>query len=228
MTQTQPMTLKMGLEIIGGLSNPSKMPWFSWSTPAHECITGRKLHLQPGTVCSKCYALKGFYMWPAAKAALARRFLALKDPAFVDAFIVVLTEKYKNTKSTYKLGRKTVKENRFRWHDSGDLASLHHLFFINEIAKQTPFLDHWLPTREIAILKAFRESGVEQAPNLQIKYSNALIGAKANNPPAGCSQTTVGRDTDKSLHQCPAPKQDGQCKNCRACWDGKDVNYHQH
>ena len=225
---TQKLTLKQALEIIGGLSSPSKMPWYSWSTPAQECITGRKLHKQVGTVCSKCYALKGFYMFPNAKNALAKRFLALKDPRFEEAFILVLTEKYARSKATYKIGRKIVKENRFRWHDSGDLASVQHLTMINNIALATPFLDHWLPTRELAILKEFRALSVAQAPNLQIKYSNALIGAKSNNPPCGCSQTTVGRDDDKDLHQCPAPRQDGECKNCRACWDGKNVNYHQH
>jgi len=39
---TTPLTCKTALELIGGLSHPSKMPWWDWSTPASACITGGK------------------------------------------------------------------------------------------------------------------------------------------------------------------------------------------
>lgn len=40
--------------------------------------------------------------------------------------------------------------------------------------------------------------------------------------------STVGRDDDPELWQCPAPKQENQCKACDACWTSANVNYHQH
>ena len=46
---------------IGGLSNTSKMPAYSWGISAKDCKTGSKLALIPGTICNKCYADKGFY-----------------------------------------------------------------------------------------------------------------------------------------------------------------------
>ena len=49
------------LQAVGGLGKPSKMPWWSWSISATECITGSKLAEVEGTVCSGCYALKGNY-----------------------------------------------------------------------------------------------------------------------------------------------------------------------
>ena len=46
---------------IGTLSNPSKMPAFAWGISAKKCITGAKLAKVKGTICNKCYALKGHY-----------------------------------------------------------------------------------------------------------------------------------------------------------------------
>ena len=55
------MKLKEALEIVGGLSNPSKMPCHSYGISAHLCITGAKLVNIEGSVCGDCYALKGMY-----------------------------------------------------------------------------------------------------------------------------------------------------------------------
>ena len=44
---------------IGTLSNPSKMPSYAWGISAKKCLTGSKLAKIPGTICNKCYALKG-------------------------------------------------------------------------------------------------------------------------------------------------------------------------
>lgn len=224
-----PLTLSKSLEIIGGLSNPSKMPWYSWSTPAQECITGQKLHKEAGTVCSKCYALKGFYMFANAKKALALRFRALQDVRFEDAFVFALTEKYQRTKATYLYKGSRIRENRFRWHDSGDIHSAAHLQTICNIASRTPFLDHWLPTREIAIVKEFVRGGGKFPSNLTVRYSNPLIGAKLRNVPHGMTQSSVGRDNDAEIYQCPAARKQGnKCLDCRACWDTGAVNYPLH
>ena len=43
-------------EIIGGLSSPSKMPWYGWSISAYRCKTGGKLREVENSTCSHCYA----------------------------------------------------------------------------------------------------------------------------------------------------------------------------
>ena len=221
------MDYKKAWTLIGGLSNPSKMPWYSWSTPAHRCITGSKLRLVKGSTCGDCYALKGFYPFPVVQKALERRFTAISDPLFEDAFVLVLTKLYERGKKTYTYKGKKTKENRFRWHDSGDLASFEHLTKINNIAMRTPFLRHWLPTREAGILRQWTGPF---ADNLNVRFSAPMVGALLNATVLDVSQSTVGRDKDKNLHQCVAPKQGNQCKNCSACWTPsiRTVNYKLH
>lgn len=219
-----PLTYASALELIGGLSEPGKMPWWGWSTPADACITGSKLRKAPNSVCSECYALKGRYHFPRTKNALKRRLAAITHPDFVDAFVLVLTKKYERTKATYVRDGLVVKENRFRWHDSGDLSSLDHLKKINEIALRTPFLDHWLSTREFSIVRQFKGPF---APNLVVRMSFPFVGGKSTN--STLPQSTVGRDNDPDLHQCPALRfQGNKCLDCRACWSRADVNYPLH
>ena len=55
-------TIKQALDIVGGLSAPSKMPCSSYSISATRCVTGSKLAKIEGTVCHNCYALKGNYI----------------------------------------------------------------------------------------------------------------------------------------------------------------------
>ena len=56
------MNTKEALQIVGGLSKPSKMPGWAYGLPAKECKTGSKLVKVPGSVCYNCYALKGCYV----------------------------------------------------------------------------------------------------------------------------------------------------------------------
>ena len=48
-------------KIVGGLSNPSKMPGKGYNLPAKKCLIGPKLRPIPGTTCHHCYAHKGRY-----------------------------------------------------------------------------------------------------------------------------------------------------------------------
>ena len=58
---------------VGGLSAPSKMPSYAWSISAKRCNIGSKLAKVEGSVCHKCYALKGRYMFPMVQNAHLRR-----------------------------------------------------------------------------------------------------------------------------------------------------------
>ena len=114
---------------IGTLSNPSKMPSYAWGIPIEYCVTGSKLAEIEGTICNKCYAGKGCYVFPVVKAMYEKRYQAIELPEWVDYMAELLTQKYKNLD----------KSRRYhRWFDSGDVQSLGHLMKIFEVCELTP------------------------------------------------------------------------------------------
>ena len=192
------MLKKEAKKITGGLSAPSKMPGPAFNLPAQACITGAKLVKVPGSVCHGCYALKGRYRFPNVKEALQRRLAALMDPRWVDAMVVLID-----------------KEPFFRWHDSGDLQSVQHLKNIFEVCNRTPGTQHWLPTREVKFLPL----NFDAIPkNLIIRLSGHKIDKDAASFwPWTSTVVTAGRT-------CPAPDQNNECKDCRACWSSDTAN----
>ena len=96
---------------IGTLSNPSKMPSYAWGISAKHCNTGSKLAKIKGTICNKCYALKGHYAFKNVFNAHEIRRKAIELPEWVDYMAELLTLKYKN-----------LDKSRLyhRWFDSGD------------------------------------------------------------------------------------------------------------
>ena len=72
-------TKKAALSMVGSLSDTSKMPGKSWGINAARCITGKKLAAIAGSICSMCYAEKGFYtLYPAVKRAQDTRLEAVQ------------------------------------------------------------------------------------------------------------------------------------------------------
>lgn len=234
------MTIKIAVENVGGLSNPSKMPGLGISTPAARCNVGSKLRNVPGSVCSTCYACDGMYRFDNVEKALENRFTKIYTPEWVDSMVFLIENK------------KAIKETGvFRWHDSGDLHSYKHLLNIVEIAKRTPNVKHWLPTKEKALVKKFLREN-ECPENLVIRLSGAMIDGKA---PIGFTNTsTVVSDIDSAtcyafrtekvgkgefrmldLEEFKAlPRKHGRdlghCGDCRKCWskDVPNVAYHKH
>jgi hypothetical protein len=207
--------LATALEIVGGLSNPSKMPCHSWSTPAKYCKTGKKLVPVSGSVCSKCYAFRGFYPTPNVKAALERRFNSLSDPDWVEAMTVSISG---SEGSGY-----------FRWHDSGDIQSLEHLEMIVQVAKNLPSIKFWLPTREYGFVSTYLKKHKCFPDNLNVRLSAYMIDGQ---PPVALANrlglTTSGVST--TGFTCPSSNQGNKCLSCRACWDKNvnNVNYKKH
>jgi hypothetical protein len=197
------------LAAVGGLSKPSKMPGWSWSLSASECDTGGKLRQIKGSTCSKCYALRGNYRFDNVVDAQARRRAALERPDFVENFVIVLTKLYAS-------GR----EDRFRWFDAGDLPNVETLQKIVEIARQTPHIRHWLPTRELSIVRGLRDIPA----NLTIRLSAAMIGDTLT-PFEGMTWSGVNV---ADIPQCPAPQQGNKCGSCSMCWGKEPVSYHLH
>lgn len=219
------LSLSEAWDIIGGLSTPGKMPWFGWSIPATRCQTGMKLAQTPNSVCSICYAMKGFYVMPNVEAAMERRYQALSDPRFVGAFIRVLRLKYRNSRTYRADGNK---ENRFRWFDSGDLQSAEMLSKISLIAYGTPEIWHYLPTKEPRLVGKFIQNGGVIPSNLQVKISHPMLGQTFKRAPMGMDYTTAGRPNQSDTYDCPAYQQGGKCHECDACWKPGNINYEAH
>ena len=204
-------TIKEANKYIGGLSKPSKMPCPSLSIPAESCRIGAVLRKIKGSVCSDCYACKGNYVFPSVKNALKLRLESTKKPYWVDAIVFIINKK----------GLKY-----FRFFDSGDIQSVKMLDNICEIARRCPSCKIWLPTRETGILQAY----VKPIPaNLIIRISAKMIDGPAPERLARKLGFTVSTVSTGAFN-CLAPKQGGECRECRKCWDKETfkVSYKKH
>lgn len=202
---------------VGGLSTPSKMPWFGYNLPASKCITGSKLRQITGSVCSKCYAHKGRYVFAVTQAAMARRHdTVTTDLSGWAGRMAALLRK--------RAQRVSPHLRYFRWHDSGDLQSKGHLRAIIWIARNVPEVRFWLPTKE-APTCADMLTEIRATTNLTVRISMPMIGQLPGNEKL-CTSTVGCADE----LQCPADTMDGRCGECRICWARcvRNVNYPQH
>ena len=208
------MQLIEAVELVGGLSKPSKMPCQSYSIPAYRCQVGSQLAKVEKSVCFSCYAAKGFYRMPNVKNCLEKRYESLSHPNWVEAMTVAI--------------RETEKSGFFRWHDSGDLQSLSHLEKICQIAINLPHIQFWLPTREYHYVSLYKKQK-DFPSNLIIRLSAFMVNGQ---PPTLVAKrlgvlTSGVSNCDSS---CPAGEQGNKCLDCRACWqkDVENVNYKLH
>lgn len=217
--QTIKFYKKDAINIAGSCTKTKKMPSESYSLPAQECITGSKLVNVKGSVCEGCYALKGNYhrFKSNIEPAQYKRLESIKHPDWVKAMVKLI-------------GNKPY----FRWHDSGDLQSVDHLYKIAEVARQLDRTLFWLPTREYDIVKDFVKNHAIPH-NLIIRMSTMMIDQPAKLPRsltgfANILTSSVHSQKELDGFKCLAPKQEGQCRSCRACWDNKvtNVSYHVH
>lgn len=210
-------TIEDGETVVGSLSSPSKMPCHGYSIPAKFCQTGTKLHKVEKSVCSKCYALKGRYVFPHVISAMERRFYSIDNPLWSEAMAFLISKKEKS--------------GFFRWHDSGDIQSVKHLEKIVEVCKKTPKIKHWLPTREYGIVSDFLDKHKSFPKNLNVRLSGFMVNLP---PPSEIAKrlnvTTSSVTTNPKEVTCPSNKQGNKCLDCRNCWNHriKSIVYHAH
>jgi len=209
-------TRKAAAAVIGSLSNTSKMPGKSWGISAGLCNTGAKLAKIPGTVCSDCYAMKGFYPMPSVKLAHETRIEAWRSDrlAWCQAMVQLIT------------GQETM-----RWFDSGDLQSADMLRDILSIVARTPETKHWIATREVSIVRDVLSSGIPLPDNVVIRMS-ASFPDDLRIPGLELTGNGALVHSDRPIDgfECRAPSQGGKCGDCRACWSRsvKLVSYRSH
>jgi hypothetical protein len=197
-----------------GLSKNSKMPAYTFAIPARlTCPRGDKLAQVKGTVCSGCYATKGHDAMKPAIQAKQRRWnvadLAANNwsirQLWIEAFVIALNG-----------------EAFFRWHSAGDLYSDEYRDLVSEAIYNTPATSHWIPTREARMAK-----GLTKHSNAVVRVSDDIVDQKTNKWQGNTSGVHVmgGRGTE-----CGAYLNEGQCGDCRACWnpDVKHVSYKLH
>jgi hypothetical protein len=206
--------------LTGGCTQTSKMPCESYSLPTEACITGAKLAKVAGSICSQCYANKGFYKVyeKTIKPAQHKRLESIQHEGWVPAMVKLIG-----------------KSKFFRWHDSGDIQSVEHLLKLVQIAELMPQTSFWLPTREYGIVKDFVNRYGRIPANLTIRLSAMFVDQPVKIPASLAHELSI---VSANVHAkaepvgmvCNAPAQGGECRECRACWDSsiKAVSYHVH
>ena len=134
---------------------------------AKHCNVGSKLAKIKGTICNKCYALKGHYAFKNVFNAHEIRRKAIEMPEWVDYMARLLTLKYKN-----------LDKSRLyhRWFDSGDIQSYSHLMKIFEVCELTPHIRYWLATREYKLIDKIKEEDVPK--NLCLRVSAIKVDSQ--------------------------------------------------
>ena len=80
------------------------MPSFAWGIPIEYCVTGSKLAKVKGTICNKCYAGKGCYVFPVVKA-MYEKDTKLLNYQMGRLYGRTITQKYKNLDKSRRLSQ---------------------------------------------------------------------------------------------------------------------------
>lgn len=201
--------LLVAWEAVGGLGQPSKMPCYSYSIPANKCLVGSKLRNVEGSVCHKCYAFKGFYVFTNPKNALEKRYLSLNDPQWVSNMTLLIGT--------------LESSGYFRFHDSGDIQSIEHFDNICQIARNLPNIKFWLPTREYGFISKYVDSKKTIPKNLTVRLSAYMVDGPLPRALAKKLNVVSSGVSTSDNFTCPASEQNNMCLTCRKCWDKKVV-----
>ena len=219
-------TMAMAQAIAGTLGFPSKMPGTSYGIPAQACGVGGKLREIKGSTCENCYAYeRGNYGFKSTQLSQQTRLDSLQREQWIEAMVFML--RHHHGLDGGKVHFKMKDALWHRWHDSGDLQSLDHLNAIIAVCEGTPEIQHWLPTREVGILRAWEKANGRAidaaAPNLCVRVSATMVDGAASSHFANTSRVR-GKASEAGADDCPARHQGNECGACRKCWDRGNPN----
>lgn len=202
------------------LTCTSKMPGPSFSLPA-----GKACPNSHGSICGNCYAKKGCYAYPTVDNAQTVRYAwvreCMKSETGRAEFVQTMVMAIELSGTKY-----------FRGHDSGDFFNVAYVEAWVEVAKALPKVKFWFPTREYQAkgtakslfpvlnprMDAIRR--LASLGNVTVRPSALEIGDSAPVVEGLHAGSAVG---NSDAFQCPAYRQNGECKSCRTCWNSKDV-----
>jgi len=98
------------------------------------------------------------------------------------------------------------------------VQTLEHLLNIATVARNMPKTRHWLPTREVELVREALRVLTAFPENLVVRMSAHLLDAP---PPTGFKNTSTVTASKqlRGSYVCPAPDQENECRDCPACWD---------
>ena len=194
----------------------TKMPGTTYAVDAFACITGSKLAKVKGSICSSCYSIRLQKIRPSVDKGYKKnlfKWQVSNTSNWIDAMVFQI--------------KRYGSDGYHRWFDSGDLQSLEMLEAIAEVARQTPGIKHWLPTKEYGIYAKYLKTNIEPS-NLVVRVSATMIDG---NPSKVFKNTSTVHKNNKPIgFECMARTRGNSCGPCRACWDRriKNVSYPKH
>ena len=178
----------------------------SWSLQALDTCPGSIE--SPGVLvdaCKGCYATTGNYVFANVKAPREYNRTDWMRLDWCDNMVQEL-----------------LKDEYFRWLDSGDLFSVALAEKVLEVMIRTPWVDHWLPTRMYKFPK-FRQvlDAMRALPNVSVRFSADSVTGEYI---PGLHGSVIGASADTyqaapGVSLCRAYEHEGRCNGCRACWD---------
>ena len=178
----------------------------SWSLEALDTCPGSIA--SPGVLvdaCQGCYATTGNYRFANVKAPRAHNKLDWQRLAWSDDMVAEL----KN-------------DRFFRWFDSGDMYTLALAEKMLDVMRRTPWVKHWLPTRMHKFPK-FRIvlSEMQALKNVSVRFSSDSVTGDYTKGLHGSVIIPTPADAKRGMKLCGAYDNNGQCGDCRACYDKK-------
>ena len=186
------------------LSKASKMPGKSWSLQAGDTCPGsiNPLTKEVIEVCADCYAKSGFYRMDNVKAPRLSNRKDWKRPEWADDMVQALDN-----------------ERWFRWFDSGDIYTAALAQKIHEVARRTPWCNHWIPSKSYNIPKIrYWLDRLRELPNVSVRFSSPSTHGEYSSEHGSVVVQNV-TDTIQNGKMCDAYTRGGKCGPCRACWD---------
>ena len=216
---TNVFTLKTAYEAGKISTKNSKMPGSSFAISAKRCNVGSRLVNVEGSTCSKCYALRLQKFRPSVDKGWETNYNKSVEMVDTDPsrWVNSLVFQINRTGETYH-----------RWFDSGDLPSVAYLRAIVQVVEATPNVKHWLPTREVKVVRDYVSKYGDFPANLVVRVSAPMIDQK---PLKGFTHTsTVDTSDDYEGWSCPSQSQGNSCGDCRQCWNPElfNVSYPLH
>ena len=196
----------------------TKMPGTTYAVDSFACHVGEMLSKKAGSICEQCNM---------------RRLQKIRP--LVDKGYKINLEKWQRSIGSiikwvdamvFQIKR-YCSDGHHRWFDGGDLQSYEMLMAIDSVARQTPQIKHWLPTKEYGIVSKYFKYNTEPE-NLTIRVSAPMIDGKPSKRFKYTS--TVHKINPPQGVECEARKRNNNCGPCRACWDKRirNISYPKH
>ena len=197
----------------------TKMPGSTFAQDAFQCGVGSKLREVPGSICSQCNMIRIQKMRPDVDKGYKlnqSKWENCNPKDWIDSMVFQINRMYLRTLQPYH-----------RWFDSGDLADYEQLISIDMVARLTPQIHHWLPTKEYSLVKEYFLRNIPPK-NLLIRVSAPMIDGKPSKKYKNTS--TVHKKKASQGFECKARSRGNYCGECRACWDEDiaNVSYPKH